>query len=51
LLRLFNLIDDAQRLPKDEVLAKGSDLRIQRVTHHRASSPHSLSGVLGKLLK
>jgi len=51
LVRIFNLIDDAQRLPKNEVLAAGSELRIHRVTHYRASSPNSLSGVLGKLMK
>lgn len=51
LLKIFNLIDDAQRLPKDAVLATGSDLRIHRVTHYRTSSPHSLSGALRKLLK
>lgn len=51
LLRLFNLIDDAQRLPKDVALTAGSDLRIHRVTHYRTSSPHSLSGALRKLLK
>jgi len=51
LLRIFNLIDDAQRLPKNEVLTAGSDLCIHRVTHYRASSPNSLSGVLGKLLR
>lgn len=51
LLRIFNLIDDTQRLPKNEVLTAGSDLRIHRVTHYRASGSNSLSGVLRELLK
>jgi len=51
LLRIFKLIDDAQRLPKNEVLTAESDLRIHRVTHYRTSSPHSLSGTLRKLLR
>lgn len=52
LLRVFRLIDEAQRLPRDEVLKGDTLLHIHRVMHGRTSGgPHSLSSELGKLLK
>lgn len=50
LVKIFRRVDEAKRLPTDKALTEGLTLRVRRVSHFRASGPHSLSGVLGKLL-
>lgn len=50
LVKTFKRIDEARRLPTDDALTEGLTLRVRRVSHFHSSGPHSLSGVLGKLL-
>jgi hypothetical protein len=50
LLEIFERIDEAQRLPKDEDLIRGLDMSVRRVAHLGSNGEHSLSEVLKGLL-